>query len=243
MAKRAAQKAEYHPFQWVQHAHRIYVSARYLFFNGLIYEGAWLGTYAVEMYLKAYLIYKRGQYERPPYKAGYYVGKHTLKEFYRDCMEFDDFFKQEWLAECFLPEKAQKPNAPQIWENYRDLIYPEPLKNRGKKGSGISYRRNSAGTFESLDCIARFMYDNIPPPPKPVILKNFTQGKVKITKTSGSVIDDLLNGNGYIHGLGFPKNSSEIIDVFLRRNRYFLSMGKDNQQRGVGAKTHAPSRG
>ena len=112
------------------------------------------------------------------------------------------------LPENFLPEKAQKPYAPQVWENYRDLIYPEPLKRWNKKGFGIHYSHDSAGTFESLDCIARFMYDNIPPKPKMI-------------KTSGNVIDDLLNGNGHIHGLGFSENSSEIVDVFLRRNGYF----------------------
>lgn len=190
-------------FEWVQRGHQQYIAARILYWKYLSFQFALLGAHAMELYLKAFLIDKVGKY--PKGTRG-----HFLDAIYRECMKYDPFFNDESLSSHFLPEKAAKVAAPELWCNYVErLRYPESLVNKPLPGFVVIYGSDSPGSCETLDRIAHFMYQKIPQPPH--ILG------------CGSVIDEVLAGHGYLYQLGQPENASEIIDLLLRRNHYFTA--------------------
>ncbi|MFH0765286.1 MAG: HEPN domain-containing protein, partial [Calditrichota bacterium] len=144
-------------FEWTQDAHKLYITARLLYWKNFPFQFALLGAHAIELYLKAFLINKVGKYPNV----------HFLDAMYRECTKYDSFFNDESLSSSFLPEKARKEDLPELWCNYTEqLRYPESLigKPLPTKAS-VYYAINSAGTCESLDCIAHFMHQAILQPP------------------------------------------------------------------------------
>jgi len=193
-------KARKSAFEWVQRGHQQYITARTLYWKHFLFQFALLGAHAMELYLKAFLIHKIGEY--PIGTRG-----HWLDAIYLECMKYDTFFEDESLSSHFLLEKVPKEGQPELWCNYVEpLRYPELLVEK-PTAFVVHYSSNSAGTCETLNCIAHFMHKTIPQPPH-------ISGR-------GSVINELLAGRGYLDSLGQPENASEIIDLFLRHNRYF----------------------
>ncbi|MFC1941186.1 hypothetical protein ACFLWL_02100 [Chloroflexota bacterium] len=137
-------------------------------------------------------------------------------------MRLNPFFENDSLSKHFLPGKAPQVIVPELWGNYTPILrYPEPLLNQKiPSGFGVHSGSDTAGTFESLDCIAHFMYKTIPP-----TVKGLKQNRItgKIEEVEGNVIDDFLRGDGYYWSLGTLENATELIDLFLLNNRYFTS--------------------
>jgi len=197
-------------WKWVQGADRTYVAARFLFWKGFPVEFALLGAHAIELYLKAYLIHRTGKYP---------IG-HDLAKIYKECMELDDFFKDEALTGNFVvrplsddPQNwAHLPWSHLTWTEYtRALRYPESLRlGRGRHGAIISIGYASCtrgGTCWTLDCIARFTRQAVPRP-----------------KEERDVIDNFLNGTGDIWAANSPPGDlQEIRESFLRGNQFFRS--------------------
>lgn len=175
-------------FKWAQHAHKHYITARFLYWKNFPFQSALLGAHAMELYMKAFLIHKIGKYP----------SGHFLDAIYRECMKYDQFFNNESLS------------SSKLWRNYTELLrYPEPLTTRLlPEKVTVDYTINSAGTCETLDSMAYFIYDTIQP-------LNVADGE--------NVIDEVLAGRGYRFGLGFPENAPEIKELFLRDNHYFTS--------------------
>jgi len=196
-------KATKSAFEWVQHGHKIYVAARYLFMTGFDYNACIFGCRALELYFKAFSIYKTG---------GYLI-THKLDKLYEKCKILDDFFKDDELGKHFLPEKARKYHEGEYWYNYYlALNYPEltddqklDIKRHQQTSLDFSMEKSpeDAGTFNTLDNIAYFMYKSIPP------------GR------TFDIIEKILSGDRYIPGLGIFETSAKIKEVFLRNNKYF----------------------
>lgn len=198
--------AKENPWKWVQSADRVYVGARFLSWKGFPFEFALLGSHAMELYLKAYLIHRTGKY---PWG-------HQLAKIYEECMKLDDFFRDESLAGNFLP--ISLPDTPENWTHApwsqltwtkftRTLRYPEsPFQGRG--GAIISTGSASCthgGTCWALDCIAHFVRQAVPRP-----------------KEERDVIDNFLNGSGDIWAASSPPGDlQEIRELFIRGNQFF----------------------
>ena len=187
-------------FEWAQHAHKHYITARFLYWKNFPFQSALLGAHAMELYMKAFLIHKIGKYP----------SGHFLDAIYRECMKYDQFFNNESLSSSFLSGKRPRNNLSKLWRNYTELLrYPEPLTTKPlPEKVTIDYTINSAGTCETLDSMAYFIYDTIQP-------LNVADGE--------NVIDEVLAGCGYRFGLGFRENIAEIKALFLRDNHYFTS--------------------
>ncbi len=203
-------RAQKNPFEWVQHAHKLYVTARVLYGKRFPHEFALIGAHALEIYFKAFIIYKTGKY-----KPG-----HDLSSLYKNCMKLDPFFKDELLSKYFLPEKAPKSLTPALWDRYTPFLrYPESLK-AGKILGGFAI---TSDALKSLDCIAHFMYKTIPTDGERLKIWKSSTGK---TEEVVGVVEDLLDGKGDYHSLGNEEDSSEIKELFLRDNSYFTSQHK-----------------
>lgn len=150
----------------------------------------------MELYLKAFLIYKTNSY----------LKTHYLDVIYRECMKLEDFFRDNILSRHFLPLKPPRTEAEATWINYSEIMrYPESLPHGPyprPKGAGIIM--GAGGTCQTLDCIASFVRKAIP----------------RLARER-DVIDDLINGDGYIWAVASPSNLSEIRELFLRDNKYF----------------------
>lgn len=183
-------------YEWVQMADQRYVAARFLYWKGFHEEFALLGAHAMELYLKAYLIHKTGKYPEG----------HHLDEIYKECMKYDDFFKNESLRIHFLLIKPPLPDKEATWTHYSEVLrYPEPLPGRPRpRGAGVI--TGAGGTCETLDCIAHFVREAVDRPPG-----------------HRDVIDDLINGDGYIWAIHSPSNLPEIRKLLLYHNQYFSS--------------------
>lgn len=186
-------KAKANAYSWVQSADRIYVAARFLYWNGFPWEFGLLGAHAMELYLKAFLIHKTSEYP---------VG-HDLEKIYKECMEHDDFFKEVSLLRHFLPSKPPLPDTESTWTHYSDVLrYPESLPQKARKiGAGVVI--GAGGTCQTLDCIAYFVREAVP-------------------RLAGGldVIDELINGGGYIWA-DLPDKLPEIRKWFLHENQHF----------------------
>jgi hypothetical protein len=164
-------------YNWVQSADQLYVAVRFLYWKGFPFEFALLGAHAMELYLKAYLIQRTGKYPV----------SHDLGEIYKECMKLDDFFKDEFLSRRFLPIKPPLPDTEATWTHYSGVLrYPEPLPREPRsKGAGII--TGFGGTCRTLDCIAHFVKQAVPR-----------------LKGERDIIDDLINGDGYIWAINCP---------------------------------------
>lgn len=196
--------AKVSPWKWVQSADQLYVAARFLSWKGFPFEFALLGAHAMELYLKAYLIHRTGRYPV----------SHDLDKIYEDCMELEDFFKDESLTGNFLPRPL--PDTPENWthlpwshltwtEYTWSLRYPESLpKGRRSKGAIIDTGYGST-CLRTLDCIAHFVRQAVPR-----------------LKGERDVIDNFINGTGDIWAANSPPGDlSEIRELFLRGNQFF----------------------
>lgn len=152
----------------------------------------------MELYLKALLIHKTHKYPKT----------HHLNVIYKECMKHEDFFKDETLRRHFQPLKPPWPDYQATWINYSDILrYPESLPHSPQPrpdSAGIII--GAAGTCQILDCIAHFVREAIP-------------------RLAGDrdVVDDLINGDGYIWGMDPFGNLLEIRKLFLQENQYFGS--------------------
>lgn len=194
MAK--VKKAKGSAYRWVQHADQIYVAVRFLYWKGFPFEFALFGAHVMELYLKAYLIHKTGKYPRT----------HDLGIIYKECMKYDDFFKDRSVWIHFLPVKQGLPDTEATWTHYLETLrYPESLADeRRPKGAGII--AGVGGTHRTLDCIAHFVREQVPQP-----------------AGDRDIIDDLINGDGYIWAIHSHGNLPEIKELFLCDNEYFSS--------------------
>lgn len=110
-------------------------------------EFALFGAHVMELYLKAYLIYKTGKYPLT----------HEIDRIYEACIEYDDFFKDESLSKHFL-------STEKTWASYSHALrYPESLPHQPKPG-GIGLIFGVGGTHQTLDCIAHFVRGTVPRP-------------------------------------------------------------------------------
>jgi len=186
-------KAETDIHLWLYSADHFYVAARYLYWKGLTQEFAFLGAHAIELYLKAYLIMKKGSYPEG----------HELIEIYEECQKYDEFFKDETLSSYFITKEDKYTNGTD-WPKYIDAIkYPEPLpKHRDKKS--VPYGIILGHSHVSLDQIASFVRTNI------------------IPSRTVDYIRELLDKN-YCHGelVHVCGSLNEIKEAFLRENDYF----------------------
>jgi len=187
-------KAKGSAYHWIQHADQIYVAARFLYWKGFPFEFALLGAHVIELYLKAYLIHKTGEYPEG----------HELDKIYEECMKHDDFFNEKSLCGHFLPIKPPLPAKEATWTYYSHILrYPESLPGRSRpKGVGVVV--GVGGTIQTLDCISHFVRQAVP-----------RKGGER------DIIDDLINGDGYIWAVHAPDGGEEIRESFLRDNNYF----------------------
>ncbi|MGM0686981.1 MAG: HEPN domain-containing protein [Promethearchaeati archaeon] len=190
--------AEGSAYHWVQKADQIYVAARFLYWKGFPWEFALLGAHAMELYLKAFLIHKTHKYPKT----------HDVSVIYKECMKHEDFFKDETLRRHFLPLKPPLPDYQATWINYSDILrYPESLPRSPRprpRGAGVII--GAGGTCQTLDCIAHFVREAIP----------------RLAEIR-DVLDDLVNGDGYIWSMDPFGNLPEIRRAFLQENQYFGS--------------------
>lgn len=181
--------------------------------KGFRINGVLIGAHALEIYLKAFLIQKTGTY----------IKGHDLADYYRKCMELDSFFQDEQLSRYFLPEKQPEALAHNLWGDYIPALrYPECLPGQPKiSGVYVESASNTAGTFESLDRVAHFMYKNMSTGKKLTGFVFFPGTGESKEKLQSNVIDDFLCGDGYLWFLGTQENAAELIETFLLNNKYF----------------------
>jgi len=127
---------------WVCWADRFYITARTLYWKNIIYICMLLGAHAIELYLKAFLIYKHGKY----------MGGHNLVLLYRECQKLDSFFNDKNIAKHFVGRDTAIQRIPEQWADYSDIVrYPEALPmldHRRPKSFGImSGSRMRGSTF------------------------------------------------------------------------------------------------
>lgn len=133
---------------WVRHADELYIPVRYLLWKGFAREFALFGAHVMELYLKAYLIYRTGKYPL----------SHELDRIYEICMEYDDFFKDETLVAHIV-----KPGT-NIWDSYSHVLrYPESLVD-DPKHTGTGWILGTGGTHQVLDRIAQYVGKTVLPP-------------------------------------------------------------------------------
>jgi len=189
-------KSNVSEIKWVVWADRFYVTARFLYWNKFIYNSALFGAHAIELYLKAFLIFKTGEY----------IKGHELGTIYRECQQLDPFFKDDSLSKYFLSEKKAKVLMPEFWPNYAEYIrYPEslPTQEDKRKSFGFISGSDTAGTLKSLDRISGFIH-------KTIVLPQNAEG----------VFKDLFDGYGNHHSLGETENKDVIIQCLLKDNPY-----------------------
>ncbi len=187
-------KAKGSAYHWIQHADRIYVAARFLYWKGFPFEFTLLGAHVIELYLKAYLIHKTGEYPK----------RHKLDKIYEECMKHDDFFNEKSLCVHFLPIKPPLPTREATWTHYVEVLrYPESLPNMPRP-AGAGVITGYGGTCQTLDCIAHFV--------KQAVLR---------LKGERDIIDDLINGDGYTWAIHASDGGQEIRELFLCDNNYF----------------------
>ena len=191
-------QAKKNAWEWIQSGHKQYIATKILYWKGFSLQFALVGAHAMELYLKGFLIHKTGKYPRG----------HALDAIYRECMKYDPFFDNAHLIVHFLPESIYDNVLPERWTNYVEHIrYPESLVEKPLPGFVIETGTDCSGTCDSLDQVAYFMHKNIPQPQKMV--------------GDNSVIDKLLTGKGYLWNVRRRENAAEIIELFLRYNKYF----------------------
>ncbi len=182
------------PYQWVQQADELYVAARFLYWKGFPFVFALLGAHVMELYLKAYLIQKVGEYPK----------SHDLGMIYKECLKYDNFFNEESLRIHFLPIKPPLPDTEASWTHYLEVFrYPESLHEVPRPG-GAFVITGTGGTCETLDRIAHFVKQTVPR-----------------LKGERDIIDDLINGDGYKWAIHAPDGGKEIRESFLLHNYYF----------------------
>ena len=189
------QKAGRNVARWIKYADHFYITARLLYWEKMIKMAVFLGAHSVELYLKSYLIFKT---------PGYYLASHDLEAIYRECQNLDSYFNDDSLSKYFLKNKGQ-PLRPEMWQLFPDYLrYPELLDTQNKnrrKTYGTSSGPNSAGTLESLDRIAGYIHTTCP--------------------DATNLIKDVINGQGWVNGLGDCQNKEKKINCIFKANNYF----------------------
>jgi len=181
-------------YAWVQRADELYVAARFLYWKGFPFAFALLGAHVMELYLKAYLIHKVGKYPK----------SHDLGRIYEECLKHDNFFDEESLRRHFLPLKPPLPGTQATWTHYLEVLrYPESLPNVPRP-AGAGLITGYGGTCQTLDCVAHFVKQAVPR-----------------LKGERDIIDDIINGDGYIWAIHAPDGGQEIRELFLHDNNYF----------------------
>jgi len=187
------QKSKVGAHKWVYYADHVYVAARYLYWKGLVREFALLGAHAIELYLKAYLIQKTGNFP---------IG-HDLVCLHRACMDYDDFFKEEFIVRIFTPMEPDYGTGIE-WIRYVNTIkYPEAVPGQKR----FHMYGVSSASYHSLDEIAAFVKRNIDTPPRAVdTIENLLK-----TET-GIYIEEWVHERGTL---------DEVRKFFLQDNKYF----------------------
>ena len=145
MTSRRMITAKRNAYDWIQHADELYIPVRFLLCKGFDREFVLLGAFVMELYLKAFLIYKTGKYPQI----------HWLDEIYEMCIEHDEFFKDKSLMRDMVSPELK------TWPRHTDLLrYPEPFGDKRK------YRWTMWGTdsHRTLDRIAHFVRTTVPRP-------------------------------------------------------------------------------
>jgi hypothetical protein len=118
---------------WVLHADQRYLAARFLHWEGFYHDWAILASFSLELYLKAYLIYQKGQ------NPVTFNPQHDLRTLLEECAKFDGFFKSI----------LNSPNFNATWPSYLSFLrYPEPLSNQQRSLPLIGIE--NLGNFDSV---------------------------------------------------------------------------------------------
>ena len=130
--------------EWVYRADETYIAARVLYAGYVFASFTTLASHAFELYAKAYLIDRTGQFPRI----------HDLTKICKLGANHDPFFDH----------LVRTPNFSTSWGSYIGLFrYPESLPNTARPGSA-AFIHGNGGTIEQLDRLARFVRSQVPYP-------------------------------------------------------------------------------
>lgn len=141
-------KAKRDAYSWVQYADQIYIAVRFLWWRGFYREFALFGAHAMELYLKAYLVHKTGEYPVT----------HELTDILEMCGKHDDFFKNDELVLNIAGPMAIS------WRIYWHMLrYPESLSDQPDRRY-YGWATGDQGTHRILDVIAQHVRETVPRP-------------------------------------------------------------------------------
>ena len=135
-------KAKSPPYRWVCYADGRYITARFLYWKGMLDDFALVGAHAFEMYLKAFIAHKTGSFS----------STHNLQQLCQTCGKYDPFFLT----------LLGSPDWSRTWPVYWGFLrYPEPLPSVGSPPTVMAVGFDN---LRQLDSLAAHVKSCVPNP-------------------------------------------------------------------------------